>query len=227
VNRLIAVMTLLWSLFSVSPAALVQSAPSCQFVLGFAILHDAIPSTVGNCIDDEGHNPANGDGLQHTVAGLLVWRKADNFTAFTDGYHSWVNGPGGVGERLNQQRFSWEANPDNLPIVATATATVLATSDLSSSNVTVVNTGSGSQPIRGSKTGGGIASASSAGAATNPDPANVAGHTFYASSHSSATLIYCDDDSLWKGLSPKYLKHFGSWGEAHAAFLDRKLHQPC
>ena len=224
-NRLIAVMTLLWSLFSVIPA-FAQSASSCQFVLGFAILHDSLPSIVGNCVDDEGHNPANGDGLQHTATGLLVWRKADNFTAFTDGFHSWVNGPGGVEERLNQQRFSWEANPDKLPIVATAGVTGSTTSDLSTLNATTTVTASGPKHSSVRKKAG-SSSGIAAGATTTPDATNVAGHTFYASSHSSATLIYCDDDSLWQSLSPKYLKHFGSWIEAHTAYPDRKLHQPC
>jgi hypothetical protein len=98
-------------------AATSSVPPSCQLVLGFKVLHDLVPSTVGNCLDDEAHNPANGDALQHTSGGLLVWRKADNWTAFTDGYHTWVNGPYGLHERLNTQRFSWEANPDGLPVV--------------------------------------------------------------------------------------------------------------
>jgi hypothetical protein len=92
-----------------------QAVP-CRFVLGFQMLHDAIPAVVGDCADDEQH-AANGDGLQHTTHGLLVWRKADNFTAFTDGYRSWVNGPNGIQERLNTQRFAWEANPGGLPVV--------------------------------------------------------------------------------------------------------------
>src|SRR6185312_1725424 len=83
-------------------AAPVEAA-NCQFVLGFATLHNMIPSVVGGCLDNEQHNPANGDGLQHTTNGLLVWRKADNHTAFTDGFHSWVNGPHGLQERLNSQ----------------------------------------------------------------------------------------------------------------------------
>ena len=81
-----------------------QAVP-CRFVLGFQALHAAIPTIVGDCVDDEQHNPANGDALQHTANGLLVWRKADNFTAFTDGYRTWVNGPNGIAERLNTQRF--------------------------------------------------------------------------------------------------------------------------
>ena len=39
-----------------------------------------------DCVTGEYHNPYNGDGLQQTSNGLLVWRKADNFTAFTDGF---------------------------------------------------------------------------------------------------------------------------------------------
>ena len=66
--------------------------------------------------------PRHGDALQRTVNGLLVWRKADNWTAFTDGSQSWVNGPLGLQQRSNDQRFWWEANPDGLAIVPTADA---------------------------------------------------------------------------------------------------------
>ena len=76
-----------------------------------------LSTQVGQCPDDEQHNPVSGDGLQHTTHGLLVWRKADNFTAFTDGNHTWINGPFGIQERLNTQRFPWEANPSGLPII--------------------------------------------------------------------------------------------------------------
>ncbi len=92
-------------------------AAGCQFVLGFATLADLIPGIVGQCLENERHNPANGDGLQVTTNGLLVWRKADNFTAFTDGYRTWVNGPFGLQTRLNSERFFWEGNPDHLPVV--------------------------------------------------------------------------------------------------------------
>ncbi|MGI8916721.1 MAG: Kelch repeat-containing protein [Chloroflexota bacterium] len=88
----------------------------CRFVLGFAALHAAMPTVVGACTDDEQHNQVNGDATQHTTNGLLVWRKADNVTAFTDGYRTWVNGPYGMQERLNTQRFVWEANPERLPL---------------------------------------------------------------------------------------------------------------
>jgi hypothetical protein len=72
-------------------------------------MHDLIPDAVGDCTTDEIH-AANGDGLQFTTGGLLVWRKADNWTAFTNGYQTWLNGPNGLQQRLNTERFSWEAD---------------------------------------------------------------------------------------------------------------------
>jgi thioredoxin 1 len=103
--------------FPLAPAR----AATCQFVLGFKALHDLIPAVVGECLVDEHHNPANGDGLQETTGGLLAWRKADNWTAFTDGYRTWVNGPGGLVERLNTQRFCWEGDAATYPPVPGST----------------------------------------------------------------------------------------------------------
>ena len=64
-------------------------AANCQYILGFKTLHADLGLTVANCLDDQTF-AANGDALQHTAHGLLVWRKSDNFTAFTDGYHTWI-----------------------------------------------------------------------------------------------------------------------------------------
>jgi hypothetical protein len=62
------------------------------------------------------HDPATGDALQQTTGGLLVWRKADNWTAFTDGFRTWVHGPdGAVHLRLNSERFAWENDPITPP----------------------------------------------------------------------------------------------------------------
>ena len=99
-----------------SMAATAHAQPTCQFTLGFAQLHDLIPDFVGQCVDDEVHDPTTGDALQRTTNGLLVWRTSDNWTAFTDGSQSWVNGPLGLQRRSNDQRFGWEANPDGFPI---------------------------------------------------------------------------------------------------------------
>jgi glucose/arabinose dehydrogenase len=84
-------------------------AAACEFVLGFAQIRAAIgPEVVGDCIEDEHTNPENGDALQRTTGGLLVWRRADNWTAFTDGYRTWVNGPRGLQVRLNTESLDWE-----------------------------------------------------------------------------------------------------------------------
>ena len=101
-----------------SPATTPSTTTGCRFVLGFATMAGSIPQAVGQCTDEESHNPTNGDALQLTTGGLLVWRKADNWTAFTDGFHTWVNGPNGVQERLNTQRFTFEANPDGLSLAS-------------------------------------------------------------------------------------------------------------
>lgn len=82
-------------------------AARCSFAGGFRLLHDALPAVVGSCTSAEYYS-ANGDGLQRTSRGLLVWRKGENITAFTDGYRTWINGPFGIQTRLNSQRFCWE-----------------------------------------------------------------------------------------------------------------------
>ncbi len=101
----------------VSPAGAQQ--PPCRFVLGFATLRDLVGGdTVGECVEDEYFNLDNGNAEQHTTKGLLVWRKVDNFTAFTDGATSWINGPDGVQSRPNGERFAWEKDPITPPAAA-------------------------------------------------------------------------------------------------------------
>ncbi|MDP2936305.1 MAG: hypothetical protein Q8O86_07435 [Dehalococcoidia bacterium] len=85
------------------------AAAQCDFVLGFKSLHDQIPIIVGECTENERHDPVTGDGFQRTAGGLLFWRKADSHTAFTDGFRTWVAGPFGAEQRLNTERFQWEA----------------------------------------------------------------------------------------------------------------------
>jgi Leucine-rich repeat (LRR) protein/glucose/arabinose dehydrogenase len=85
-------------------------AADCEFVLGFKTLRDLVGhEIVGECLENQ-HHGANGDALQQTTKGLLAWRKADNWTAFTDGYRTWINGPNGLVQRLNTERFDWEAD---------------------------------------------------------------------------------------------------------------------
>ena len=82
--------------------------PQPTFQLGFGQLASLIPSVVGQPLEQEKHNPSNGDALQQTTNGLLVWRKADNWTAFTDGTTTWIFGPQGLQSRPNDERFPWE-----------------------------------------------------------------------------------------------------------------------
>ncbi len=103
-------------LLGAAPAA---QAQGCQFVLGFLTIQQQIPQIVGQCVTNEMFD-AQGNSNQITTGGMMQWRKADNFTAFTDGFRSWVNGPCGLEMRLNSQRFPWEANPEGLPVVPSA-----------------------------------------------------------------------------------------------------------
>jgi hypothetical protein len=120
-RAIVLAATLALALPFATPPPTVQAA-NCEFVLGFKAIHDMIPDVVGDCLVSE-HHGTNGDGLQETKAwhgkgGLLVWRKSDNWTAFTDGANTWVNGPNGLQKRGNGERFCpWEANPEKLPCV--------------------------------------------------------------------------------------------------------------
>jgi hypothetical protein len=106
-------LMLLALVVSLLPAGPALAQPACAFQLGFKAIADQIPDRVGGCLEDEHFNLANGNAEQRTSAhhgqgGLLVWRKADNWTAFTDGHWTWVNGPSGLQRRLNAERFAWE-----------------------------------------------------------------------------------------------------------------------
>lgn len=179
-----------------------ESTPNCVFVLGFSALHDLIPDVVGSCLSDEQHNPSNGDALQQTTGGLLVWRKVDNWTAFTDGYHTWINGPNGLAERLNTQRFSWEANPNQLPLADVPPGAPVP------SIVTQPTT----TPPETASTSGHMFYAST--------------HQT-GSGHFDAHLIYCDDDPRWQKLSPTYLEQFPSLAAAEAALPGFTLARSC
>lgn len=87
------------------PAA---DAAACRFVMGFARLREKLPTIVGDCIENERWLPERNQTVQRTTRGLLVWRKSDGVSAFTDGNRTWLDGPLGLQERLNSQRFNWE-----------------------------------------------------------------------------------------------------------------------
>lgn len=105
----LAALPLLLALALLAPSAIAApGSAACTFVGGFATLHELAPDVVGDCTEPEHHDPKSGDALQATTRGLLVWRKADNWTAFTDGGTTWINGPYGLQSRPNDRRFAWE-----------------------------------------------------------------------------------------------------------------------
>src|SRR5680860_354807 len=99
-----------------------------DFELGFKALADRTPDIVGQPVEDEWHTPENGDGLQRTTTGMMAWRKSDNWTAFTNGARTWVNGPVGVQERANDERFSWEQDAGQLGAPASTSEQVASIS---------------------------------------------------------------------------------------------------
>jgi hypothetical protein len=107
-KRLItATLTLTVAVILLAGSVYAQSKP--EFKLGFKALADQAPEVVGEPIEAE-HWGANGDSLQQTTTGLMAWRKADNWTAFTNGARTWINGPSGVQDRGNDERFDWEGD---------------------------------------------------------------------------------------------------------------------
>jgi lysophospholipase L1-like esterase len=107
-GRLIsAVLLALLAIVHLWPSS--AAAADCRFQLGFDALRRQIPALVGDCLDQERYNPLNGNAEQRTAGGLLVWRKADNWTAFTDGATTWIAGPQGLASRPNRgPLFPWE-----------------------------------------------------------------------------------------------------------------------
>jgi hypothetical protein len=116
VGGLLLLLCLAGARAGVAAGVLAGAAP-CHFVLGFQTLHGLMPARVGACLDDERYLATSGETIQHTSGGLLVWRKADNGTAFTDGSQTWVLGPHGLQERPNNRRFAWEANQGRLLVI--------------------------------------------------------------------------------------------------------------
>jgi hypothetical protein len=78
------------------------AAPFCppgqaaRFVLGFAELKHQLGDTIGEPLECEHPNPANGDTLQQTSTGLAMYRPSTGELNFTDGWHHWALAPGGL-----------------------------------------------------------------------------------------------------------------------------------
>ena len=114
------------TVLTMAPVRSAAAEEQYEFTLGFKTLAEMIPDGVGEPLENEHHDLDAGDALQQTSKGLLVWRKADNWTAFTDGYTTWINGPYGLQSRANEKRFWWEARSrENGEPAASARASLL------------------------------------------------------------------------------------------------------
>ena len=86
-------------------------AQTCEFHSGFRTLRDLLPDLVGECLENE-RTTVEGT-QQRTTGGLLVWRQADNWTAFTDGYRTWSISPQGLQQQSNAASFGWQRTTDD------------------------------------------------------------------------------------------------------------------
>lgn len=93
-----------------------QAAPYCapgqepEFLFGFARLKQQLGVTMGEPHTCEHTDPATGDTLQYTSAGLAYYRPSTNTPAFTDGFNRWALRDG----RL----ISWQGENTDPPTAA-------------------------------------------------------------------------------------------------------------
>lgn len=177
---------LILGLFFLLVGSSAVSAADCEFRLGFKTLRDLIGhDIVGECLENEHYN-AIGDSNQRTTGGLMAWRKADNWTAFTDGYRTWINGPNGLVMRLNTERFEWEADYAPGGGVATPTPEPIRISGTGSTGTDSINVPYNSAIVSISHGLG----------------QSLGYHSFYVTIHGdnvSSTkyyAVYCDDKSV-------------------------------
>ncbi len=87
---------------SASAQAGTEAAPFCgvgeapHFAFGFAALKSAIGDAMGDPIECEHPNSANGDTLQQTSTGLAIYRHSTNSPEFTDGWNHWMLADSGL-----------------------------------------------------------------------------------------------------------------------------------
>ena len=199
--RIIAFALLLASIF-LSPPASASADDGCQFILGFRALHDAIPDRVGDCLTNQSYDPASGNAIQRTTAwhgkgGLLVWRKADNWTAFTDGSTTWVNGPNGIERRGNSERFAWEGDyGPGLRLLASQTSRGFSLGSWHSGTHTIVNST----------------------VTLGDTPPNLAEHSTVGRIGGSQTLLASTDSGQQTLLETTQTSLYGAVADARAAF---------
>lgn len=120
----------------------------------------------------------------------------------------------------------WLVSPVSTPSgpVAIATLDTSAPHGLTAGALPPGATVSGQGPAAGDSSG--VASSTGVSPA-GPDARGEDGHTYYASTASNASTIYCDDDPDWQRLSPRNLVSFSSLAAAMTALPGYHLHRPC
>jgi hypothetical protein len=71
-------------------AAYCQPGQSPTFALGVADLKQQLGDTMGAPLECEHPVSANGDTIQQTTTGLVIYRAATNTVMFTDGWRHWA-----------------------------------------------------------------------------------------------------------------------------------------
>jgi hypothetical protein len=87
-------------------AAYCQAGQQPAFALGAAALDQQLGDIMGAPLECEHSVSANGDTVQQTTTGLVMYRAATNTVTFTDGWRHWALTSGGL--------LSWEG-PDADP----------------------------------------------------------------------------------------------------------------
>lgn len=106
--RRLALSLMLALAVSSASSGITLAQTATEFRMGFATLASLLPNVVGLPIASEQFDPQTGESHQPTTRGLMVWRKADNVTAFTDGATTILLGPFGLQQRPNDTLFAWE-----------------------------------------------------------------------------------------------------------------------
>jgi hypothetical protein len=77
-------------------AAYCQPGQQPTFALGVADLQQQLGDTMGAPLECEHPVSANGDTIQQTTTGLVIYRAATNTVMFTDGWRHWALTPRGM-----------------------------------------------------------------------------------------------------------------------------------
>lgn len=86
------------------------AAQACTFRGGFLVLHDLIPTIVGDCAGPEQVDPVSFEAEQPTIRGLLFRDWPNGLDTFTNGLRTWVRSVCGIQERPADHRFPYEVD---------------------------------------------------------------------------------------------------------------------